>query len=840
MSRRTLALASLTVVICMLLGALVPTPSQAAPALRLYLRRAVFDPLLHPRQPSALAAGASRSGLLLVQLSSAPDADARARLDAAGLEPLAYVPDNGFVVRLRPGTRGPLVLDNLRWSGPLDPLDKLDPALDSQLAVPGTSLDLRLLVTPGADPDGLRAAVAAAGGQVLDGQSRLLRVRLPASALGGLAQRDDLLWAERAADLRLTNSAARDILGVDRVREEIGLDGSGQIVAVTDTGLDIQSDVQRGANPDFLPGRIARGFSRGEMYSACAGPGDGSTWSDLNGHGTHVAGTILGSGAALSSRAMAGMAPAASLVVQSVSSGGSNLDCLGLDESFLQKAYGAGARIQNMSFGGGTFGQYDSLAQTVDDFAWQHKDHLIVISAGNAGEDCEPLSSQNTCIGNGVIDDGSITPPATAKNAISVGASENYHPPSTSSCRFSPVDSLCWIAFSFGNYGLDRTPFVNDFISNNPDGLAAFSSRGPTKDGRIKPEIVAPGTNVISARSHHSSAGYQAIYSADYAYDSGTSMAAPMVSGLAALVRQWLVQHGEANPSAALVKALLLNGAANISPGQYGQGAQREIPAAWPNNAEGWGRASIVGAVGLDDPSHRFWSNTAGLTLNASADYSVTLNIDQNLRATLVWSDPAAIPLASKTLVNDLDLQLLDPNGAVVARGNSAAALPASCRGSGQREGADTCNNQEAFEFKASQAGVYTLRVRGAVVPEGPQPFALVAGAPTSPAVPSLNPPASAPTPVQTSSAAGSPVVTLTWGAVLGARTYEVSVTGPGDGDTRVYSVGARSLGLVLDSGSYQATLRACNSFGCGPASPAVSFSTSATPRKIYMPQTSR
>lgn len=839
MSRRTLALASLAAVICTLLGALAPTPSQAAPALRLYLRRAVFDPLLHPRQPSALAAGAPRTGLLLVQLSSPPDADARARLDAAGLEPLAYVPDNGFVVRLRPGTRGPLVLDNLRWSGPLDPLDKLDPALDSQLAAADASLDLRLLVTPGADPAGLRAAVAAGGGRVLDGQTRLLRARLPARALAGLAQRDDLLWAERAADLRVTNGAGRDILGVDQVREEIGLDGSGQTVAVTDTGLDIQSDVQSDANPDFQSGRIARGFSRAEMSSVCASPGDGGTWSDLNGHGTHVSGTILGSGAALSGGAMAGMAPAARLVVQSVSSGGSSLDCLDMD-TFLPKAYGAGARIQNMSFGGGTYGQYDSLAQTVDDFVWQHQDHLVVISAGNAGEDCEPLSSQNTCVGNGVIDDGSITPPATAKNAISVGASENYHPPSTGSCRYTPVDSQCWILYSFGSYGLDRTPFANDFVSNDPGGLAGFSSHGPTLDGRIKPEIVAPGTNVISTRSHHSSANYPAVYSADYAYDSGTSMAAPMVSGLAALVRQWLGQQGVANPSAALVKALLLNGAANITPGQYGTGSQREIPAAWPNNAEGWGRASIVGAVGLDDPSHRFWSNSAGLITGASADYSVTLNGGQTLRATLAWTDPAAIPLASKALVNDLDLQLLDPSGVVVARGNGAAALPASCRGSGLREGADTCNNQEALEITAAAAGAYTLRVRGAVVPEGPQPFALAAGAPTSPLVPSLNPPASAPTPLQTSASEGSPVVTLTWGSVLGARTYQVSVAGPGAGEPRVYTVAARTVSLVLDSGSYQAAVRACNTIGCGPTSPAVSFEVSATPRKIYLPRTSR
>jgi subtilisin family serine protease len=526
-------------------------------------------------------------------------------------------------------------------------------------------------------------------------------------------------------------------------------------------------------------------------------------------------------------------------VVQSVSTGGSSLDCLDMD-TFIPKAYGAGARIQNMSFGGGSYGQYDSFAQLIDDFVWQHKDHLMVISAGNEGMDCEPTDSQGGCLGNGVIDEGSITPPATAKNAISVGASENNHPPSASSCRFSPQDSLCWNAFSFGNAGLNNPPFATDFISNNPAGLAGFSSRGPTLDGRLKPEIVAPGTNVISARSHHLSASYPAVYSADYAYDSGTSMAAPMVSGLAALVRQWLAQHGVSAPSAALVKALLLNGAANIAPGQYGTGAQREIPAAWPNNAEGWGRASVVGAVGLGDPSHRFWENTVGLVTGASADYSVALGAGQTLRATLVWTDPAAIPLASKTLVNDLDLQVIDPSGAAVALGNAAAPLRAACRGAGLRAGADICNNQEAVEFTAAAAGSYKLRVRGAVVPEGPQPFALVVGAPTSPVIPSQNAPTAAPAPVQVSVTNGSPLATLTWGAVLGARSYEVRLSDSAGAGQRVFTVGATSLGMVLDSGSYQADVRGCNDVGCGPYSLAVPFSVSATPLKIHLPQIRR
>ncbi len=133
-------------------------------------------------------------------------------------------------------------------------------------------------------------------------------------------------------------------------------------------------------------------------------------------------------------------------------------------------------------------------------------------------------------------------------------------------------------------------PISNDPISDNPNGVAAFSSRGPTDDGRIKPEIVAPGTNIISTRSHMPNASYSAIYNDDYVYDSGTSMATPMVSGMAALVRQWLnEERGMAAPSAALVKALLLNGAAAYGAGPVWQRCAARDPCGLAEQCGGLG-----------------------------------------------------------------------------------------------------------------------------------------------------------------------------------------------------------------------------------------------------------
>jgi hypothetical protein len=254
--------------------------------------------------------------------------------------------------------------------------------------------------------------------------------------------------------------------------------------------------------------------------------------------------------------------------------------------------------------------------------------------------------------------------------------------------------------------------------------MAAFSSRGPADDGRIKPDLVAPGTNVISARSHATGATYSDTYDTNYAYDSGTSMAAPLVSGTAALVRQWLSKdRGLIAPSAALVRALLLNGASNLSPGQYGTGSTQEIPSAWPNSVEGWGRANLSQSVQLSGAQIWLSDATGGLSGGESIDYTfVVTDGNPRMRTTLTWADYPASPLASKALVNDLDLEVIAPDGSIIW-GNSSSDLTATCRA----QGADRCNTSESVEIAATQLGTYTLRVTGASVAHGPQPFAIVA-----------------------------------------------------------------------------------------------------------------
>jgi hypothetical protein len=693
-------------------------------------------------------------------------------------------------------------------------------------------LDLLMIATPDADLDALERALEAAGGAVKSRSAGLngavLRLSLPAAALRGALDRADVLWAEPAFTPTVANDRARAILGVTPASERLGwLTGAGQIIAVTDTGLDVQQTVEAGGNPDFLPGRIVAAAGPAQMSSACAGLSNGSNWSDRNGHGTHVTGTALGGGRAGVIPSLAGMAPGARLVVQAVSSGGDTLDCLDDDSSFLARAYSAGARIQNGSWGKPTgagfsdrYGAYTSFEQIVDEFLWNHKEHLFVVVSGNGGTDAEPPT--------GVIDPDSIDSPGTAKNVLTVGASENYRPPIGPACGAfggsGKPENQC-----YGSYG--AAPIAGDFVSDNAEGLAAFSGRGPADDGRIKPEIVAPGTNIVSTASHTAGVFYTfGKYGADYAYDNGTSMSVPMISGLAALTRQWLAEaRGIAAPSAALVKALLLNGARDLSPGQYGIGAQREIPQFWPNNAAGWGRAAITDTIALAG-NQSIWlaDPQAGLAQGGSARYSLKVSAGAPLRISLAWTDYPASPVSSRALVNDLDLEVQPPSGPLL-RGNAAADLPASCRDA--ISGADRCDNVESLEIDVPEAGIYTVTVRGTAVPQGPQPFALAAraleiadaalGAPTLQAI-----------------GGGGPLLALSWSAVAGASFYQVEQSSSSDFTelARISLSAGANLNLLASQGNHWFRVRACTPAGCGPAGNAQLAAVTIAPKRHNLP----
>ena len=473
-----------------------------------------------------------------------------------------------------------------------------------------------------------------------------------------------------------------------------GFTGKGQIAAMADTGLD--SGDAKAIHADF-DGRVYSGLIFG-LFS--------KSWGDPMGHGTHVAGSVLGSGAQ-SKGALKGGAYEAQLVAESMWS-----EMLGglavppkLSDLF-GKAYDAGARIHTNSWGkAADFGAYDSFAQQTDEFMASHPDMLIVFAAGNAGVDDNK---------DGRIDENSIGSPGTAKNVLTVGASKNLV--SKGGIQKMMKD----LRDGTIHWGVE--PIASSRLSENEHGLAAFSSRGPTADGRIKPEIVAPGTNILSTRSHDPKAeALWGAYNGDYVWSGGTSMSTPLTSGAITVVRQYLVEkRGFAQPSAALMKATMIHSATDLFPGQFGEVGKdkgQELLTRRPNSDEGYGLVNVAqatdlgNAVMVDERTGVATNETLSYPINVSGSVSGSVSGKAHLTATLVWTDAAGADGAAKSLVNDLDLVVV----------NLATKQETTLN--------DHVNNNEMIETDVTP-GAYEVRVKGTNVPQGPvagkQTFAVV------------------------------------------------------------------------------------------------------------------
>ena len=533
----------------------------------------------------------------------------------------------------------------------------------------------------------------------LDGSSAV--AFLTDAQIDEVAAWPDVEWIEPKLRPRLFNdqAARTNMMNVSNVWKSLssgglGLTGSGQIVAVADTGCDMGSISNTHA--DFA-GRILAGYGwTNGAYKSSA------SWADLDAHGTHVCGSILGSGAA-STNLYRGMAYEAQLVIQ-----GMWEDLGGLPDhtaSLLKQAYSAGARIHSDSWGYGTnyAGAYVYDSVYSDGYMWTNQIFIMVIAAGNDGIDADS---------DGVIDAGSVTAPGTAKNCICVGAAENYR---TNGGYAASTYGARWPS----DYPAD--PIKSDKISQtkSPQGIVAFSSRGPTLDGRFKPDIVAPGTDVISVRSRASDDTGWGLNSANtnYIYMGGTSMATPLTSGTMALIRQWLVDRKGINePMAALMKALLINGARDMTPGQYGTGSYQEITAR-PDRSQGFGHVNLYNSLEPGDGNFLVFATNK---LTTSANFTTNIAVGQpnagTYVLTLVWQDYPGSSGGAKNLVNDLDLTVTSPSGTVYYPNNLS--------------GLDHTNNVEFIEFTATETGSYAVKVNGYSVsktsPNGGQPFALV------------------------------------------------------------------------------------------------------------------
>jgi len=140
-------------------------------------------------------------------------------------------------------------------------------------------------------------------------------------------------------------------------------------------------------------------------------------------------------------------------------------------------------------------------------------------------------------------------------------------------------------------------------------------------------------------------------------------MSAPLVSGSVGIARQYLNEYAELlNPSAAMMKALIVNGARSLVPGQYGTGDDQEIPTqARPNNVEGWGQVDLGGTLFPDGGRTNLLWDRCLLETDQTHEYRIAVTGTNELNITVAWSDYPASLSAVQQLVNDLDMKVISP-----------------------------------------------------------------------------------------------------------------------------------------------------------------------------------
>jgi len=695
---------------------------------------------------SSAALTASDQPFVIAKFDGRITPAARRALRDAGYREVAYLPYDALLLERPAGVDR--VVPGMVGFAPYKPADRISRELlaESIAASPAkTEVPVMVHVMPGRDRAAVRAAIEARGGKVLgDGPAGAfgrLSVLFPKDSVADevrlLAERSDLFFLERIHHLGLLNDKLVGTIQSGQQGNGIaqtpiwaqGIRGEGQIVGEIDTGLDANSCY---FNDTDLPATntwsTAGGYGTATspnhrkilaydfLYScdqwpmgmACETPTNLTQW-DTQGHGTHVAGNIVGDSDMnpATFAAQDAIAPAAKIVIQDGAYLGAPADlCAELPgigcplinlEPVFEQSFTQGARVHNNSYGDNEEAMppylqsnYSARTVDVDKFTWEHKDFLIIFAAGNYGR------------GNV---DFSMGSPATMKNGLGVG-----------SARVSSSNS-------------------------SDENISGFSSRGWSADGRIKPDIMTPGYNASAGNDRNVGGAVNCGTNTG----GGTSYAAPVAVGAAALVRQYFTDgfypSGTKNdadkitPTAALIKATMINSGVSMIGNDNAGMSISPIP----SQEQGWGRVRLDQSLVFAGGERKIMIDDHRATMPAGATTPETYSVKgvaagQQLKVTLVWTDYPGVPDSPPAsqpnvddpntwnmarLVNDLDLTVQGPSdlylGNVFKDGASATG-----------GAADRRNNVEQVLIASAAAGDYTITVKPFSIVQDGQDFALV------------------------------------------------------------------------------------------------------------------
>lgn len=647
-----------------------------------------------------------------------------------GVQIVTYVPENAYLVYGDSQSIGQLqnlaaIAAHIQWDGPYVDNYKIHPAartVDSEgkLLTPATDMfAIQLVADPEANPatlrllDQIKLEPFQRKNEALNYVNIVVRIN-PANLSLVSAQSDVVFvhpyYPRRKFDERQAQIVAGNLTGnvpsnpgylawlASKGFTQAQFTNSNFAADVTDSGLD--NGTQSPNHPGLRLAGIAANASR-VIYNRLEGTANsGSTLKGCDGHGTLNSHVICGYDdfpTGFPHTDLAGYHYGLG-ICPFVKVGSSVI----FDPDFFtfpnyanlqSKAYHDGARVSNNSWGANVNGDYDLDSQEYDALVRDaqptgstfpvagNQEMVIVFAAGNAG----PAP-------------GTVGAPASAKNVLTVGAAENVQATGGDRC-------------------------VSDSGANSANDIISFSSRGPCTDGRLKPEIMAPGTHVSGGVAqtpnpapngtadpcflangdgvcHLVSGLFYPVGQQLFTISSGTSHSTPGVVGGCALLRQYFINNFNAPPSPAMTKAFLMNSARYMT----GLSANDSL---WSNN-QGMGEMNLgfafdgVPRLIVDQNATNLFTAT-GQSRTFSGGISET---NKPFRVTLAWTDaPGA--LTGNAYKNNLDLTVTVDG--TTYKGNVFSGANSVTGGS-----ADIRNNAESVFLPAGAGTNFTVTVTAA------------------------------------------------------------------------------------------------------------------------------